>query len=95
MRLASKKEKDNTKALKKREREEAREARDIEKQLQAERKLMQQKQKLKKVVFTIPEEPTIEQVREVEDGVVKSASGRPQRVRKPPQHLKDSVIVIE
>ena len=56
---------------------------------------MQQKQKLKKIIFTIPEEPTIEQVREVEDGVVKSASGRPQRVRKPPQHLKDSVIVIE
>ena len=38
---------------------------------------MQQKQKLKKVVFTIPKEPTIEQVCEVEDGVVKLASGRP------------------
>ncbi|XTI93663.1 hypothetical protein V2W45_1433325, partial [Cenococcum geophilum] len=55
---------------------------------------MQQRQKIKKVVFTIPKEPTIEQVRKVEDGVVKSASGRPQQVRKPPQHLKDSVIVI-
>ena len=56
---------------------------------------MQKRQQIKKVVFTVPNELTAEEIYQVEDGVVKTASGRPQRVRKLPQHLKDSVIIID
>src|SRR6266567_4186867 len=92
MRATKKKEKEDAEALKKREREEQKEARDAAKQLQKERKLMQERQKNKEVIFTIPNKLTAKEIYEVEDGVVKIASGRPQRVRKLPQHLKDSVI---
>ena len=95
IRATKKKEKEDAKALKKREREEEKEARYAAKQLQKERKLIQERQKVKKVVFTIPNKPTAKEIYKVEDGVVKTASGRPQRVRKLPQHLKDSVITID
>jgi hypothetical protein len=42
-----------------------------------ERRLMQEKQKVKQDVFTIPEEASIEEECEVEDGVIKLASSRP------------------
>ena len=45
---------------------------------------MQEKQKVKQVVFTIPEEASIKEEYEVEDGVVKAASSWPQRTRNPP-----------
>ncbi|KAF2809139.1 uncharacterized protein BDZ99DRAFT_463945 [Mytilinidion resinicola] len=56
---------------------------------------MQQRQKVKKVVFTIPEEPTVEQNCGVEDGVAKSASGRPQRLSITPKRYANSIITIE
>jgi predicted secreted protein len=56
---------------------------------------MQEKQKVKQVVFTIPEEASIEEECEMEDGVVKVASRRPQRMRNPPKWHGDSVITIE
>ncbi|KAF2802311.1 uncharacterized protein BDZ99DRAFT_469068 [Mytilinidion resinicola] len=56
---------------------------------------MQQRQKVKNVVFAIPKEPTVEQNCSVEDGVVKSASGRPQRLRNPPKRYDNSIITIE
>ena len=43
----------------------------------------------------ILEEASIEEECEVEDGVVKAASRRPQRIRKPPKWYSDSVIMIE
>ncbi|KAF2804281.1 uncharacterized protein BDZ99DRAFT_525876 [Mytilinidion resinicola] len=80
---------------KKRAADEAHYAREFNKQLKEKSKLMQQKQKAKTVVFTIPEEPSAEQECEGEDGVVKATSGRPQRMRNPPKWHDDSVVVIE
>ncbi|KAF2498951.1 hypothetical protein BU16DRAFT_536921 [Lophium mytilinum] len=88
-------ERKDAEALKKRREQEDQEARDAEKQLKDERKAMQQKLRTQQVVFTIPEEPTGVQNREVEEGVVKSASGRPQRTRNTPKRFHNSVIVIE
>ena len=56
---------------------------------------MQQMQKAKQVIFNIPEEATIEEEYEVEDGVVKPASSRPQRERRTPSRYNDSIIIIE
>lgn len=95
IRATKKKEKKNAKGLKKHKKEEEKEACNIAKQLQKKRKLMQERQKVKKVVFTIPNKLTTKEIYKVEDGVVKIASSRPQRVRKLPQHLKDSVITID
>jgi hypothetical protein len=60
-----------------------------------ERRLMQEKQKVKQDVFTIPEEASIEEECEVEDRVIKPASSRPQRMRNPPKWYSDFVIMIE
>ena len=38
---------------------------------------MQERQKVKKVLFTIPNKLTVKEIYKVEDGVVKTASGRP------------------
>jgi hypothetical protein len=57
--------------------------------------LIQERQKVKQVVFTIPEEASIEEEYEVEDGVEKVVSRRPQRMRNPPKWHGDSVITIE
>ena len=56
---------------------------------------MQERQKVKQVVFTILEEASIEEEYEVEDGVEKVVSRRPQRMRNPPKWHGDSVITIE
>ncbi|KAF2802629.1 uncharacterized protein BDZ99DRAFT_503812 [Mytilinidion resinicola] len=92
---AKQREQKDAEDLKKRKAQEAREARDAEKQLKDERKVIQQRQKARQVVFTIPEEPTGQQNHEVEEGVVKSTSGRPQRIRNTPKRYDDSVIMIE
>jgi hypothetical protein len=47
-------------------------------QLKAERRLMQERQKVKQAVFTILEEASIKEEYEVEDGVEKVVSRRPQ-----------------
>jgi len=47
------------------------------------------------VVFDVPNEPSIKATRAVEEGVVKSLSGRPQRQRRPPKKFNNSEIYIE
>ena len=89
------KHKEDAEQEKKRLIDEARFVQEFNTQLKAERRLMQEKQKVKQVVFTIPEEASIEEECEVEDGVVKPASSRPQRMRNPPKWHGDSVITIE
>jgi hypothetical protein len=60
-----------------------------------ERRLIQEKQKVKQDIFTIPKEAFIEEKYEVEDRVIKLASSRPQQMRNPPKWYSDSVITIE
>ena len=56
---------------------------------------MQQRRKAKKVVFNIPEGPSIKAARKEEKRSVKSSSGRPNRTRRPPHRLNNSIITIE
>ena len=56
---------------------------------------MLERQKVKQVIFTIPEEASIKEEYEVEDRAEKAASRRPQRMRNPPKWHGDSVIMIE
>ena len=92
---AKQKHKEDAEQEKKRIVDEARFIQEFNTQLKAERRLMQEKQKVKQVVFTIPEEASIEEECEMEDGVVKVASRRPQQMRNPPKWHSNSVITIE
>jgi hypothetical protein len=93
--LTSKQHKEDAAKEKKRLAQEARDAREAEKQLKEEKKQMQQRRKAKKVVFSIPEGPSIEAAREEEERIVKLSSGRLNRTRRPPRRLNNSIITIE
>ena len=89
------KHKEDAEQEKKRLADKARFVQEFNAQLKAERRLMQERQKVKQVVFTILEEASIEEEYEVEDGVKKVVSRRPQQMRNPPKWHGDSVITIE
>jgi hypothetical protein len=65
------------------------------KKVKEAKKVMDKSRKARQGVFTIPEEPFVEVIREEEEWNQKSASSHPQRQRRPPKWLDNTIITIE